>query len=75
MLELTLSTLLTTMSSDFCQVIRKEKDVVKSALISYSMANKKYGPENVMKVIKKAHPIEIRTLAVSSVITKCPDKL
>ena len=75
MLELTLSSLLNTMSADFCSLMEKEKDVVKSTLLAYSMANKQYGPDNVIKIINESSPLEIRTIAVSSVITKCPNKL
>ena len=75
MIELTLSTLLNTMSADFCTVISKEKDIVKSALIAFSMANDKYGGEKVRKVITEANHLEIKTLAVSSVATKCPNQL
>jgi len=75
MLELTLSSLLNTMSADFCALMKTEKDVVKSTLLAYSMANKQYGPDNVIKIINNASPLEIRTIAVSSVITKCPNQL
>ena len=75
MLTLTLSVLLDRMSVDFCTLMEKEKDIVKSALIAYSYANEKYGPENVRKVISDANHLQIKTLAVSSVITKCPNSL
>ena len=75
MLELTLAALLNTMAADFCALIETEKDVVKSAFIAYSMANKQYGPDNVIKVVTEANPIELKALAVSSVISKCPNKL
>ena len=75
MLELTLASLLNTMSADFCSLMEKERDVVKSTLLAYSMANKQYGPDNVIKIINEASPLEIRTIAVSSVVTKCPNKL
>ena len=75
MLELTLSSLLNTMSADFCSLMDKEKDVVKSALIAFSMANEQYGPKNVRKIISDANHIEIKTLAVASVATKCPNQL
>ena len=75
MLELTLAALLNTMSADFCALMETEKDVVKSTLLAFSMANKQYGPENVIKIINEASPLEIRTIAVSSVVTKCPNKL
>ena len=52
-----------------------EKDVVKSTFLAYSMANKQYGPDNVIKIVTEANPIEIKALAVSSVATKCPNKL
>lgn len=75
MLELTLASLLNTMSVDFCKLMETEKDIVKSAFIAYSMANKKYGPDKVIKVVSEANPIEIKALAVSNVATKCPNKL
>ena len=75
MLELTLASLLNTTSADFCALMETEKDVVKATLIAYSMANKQYGPENVIDIINQASPLEIRTIAVSSVVTKCPNKL
>ena len=75
MLELTLATLLSTMSEDFCVLMEKNDDIVKSTLLAYSEANKKYGPENVIDIINQASPLEIRTIAVSSVVTKCPNKL
>ena len=75
MLELTLATLLNTMSADFCALMETEKDVVKSAFIAYSMANKQYGPDNVIKVVSEANPIELRALALTNVATKCPNKL
>jgi len=63
------------LSEDFCALMETEKDVVKATLIAYSMANKQYGPENVIDIINQASPLEIRTIAVSSVVTKCPNKL
>ena len=75
MLELTLASLLNTMSADFCALMETEKDVIKSTLLAYSMANKQYGPDNVIKIINNASPLEIRAIAVSSVITKCPNQL
>ena len=75
MLELTLASLLSTMSVDFCAIMEKENDVVKSTLIAYSKANQKYGSDNVIKVVTEANPIELRALALSNVVTKCPNKL
>ena len=75
MLELTLASLLNTMAADFCSLMEKDGDVVKSTFLAYSMANKQYGPDNVIKIINEASPLEIKSLAVSSVITKCPNKL
>lgn len=75
MLELTLSTLLNTMSVEFCTVMDKEKDYLKSTLIAFSKAQDKYGSENVRKVISEANHVQLKTLAVTSVATKCPDKL
>ena len=42
MLELTLASLLNTMSADFCALMETEKDVVKATLIAYSMATVSY---------------------------------
>ena len=75
MIELTLSTLLNTMSVDFCTIMDKEKDYLKSALIAFSMANDTYGSDNVRKVISEANHVKLKTVAVASVATKCPDKL
>jgi len=75
MIELTLATLLNSMSADFCSAMKTEKDVVKSVLVSYSIAHDKYGGTAVRKVIKSTHPLKLKTLAVSSVITKCPNRL
>ena len=75
MIELTLTTLLNTMSVDFCEIMDKEKDYLKSALIAFSMANDTYGSDNVRKVISEANHVKLKTVAVASVATKCPDKL
>ena len=75
MLELTLTTLLNTMSVEFCTIMEKEKDYLKSTLIAFSKAQDKYGSENVRKVISEANHVQLKTLAVTSVATKCPDKL
>ena len=75
MMELTLASLLSTMSADFCAIMEKENDVVKSTLIAYSKANQKYGSDNVIRVVTEANPIELRALALSNVVTKCPSKL
>jgi hypothetical protein len=75
MLELTLSTLLNTIASDFCAIMEQEKDYLKAGLISFSMANDTYGSENVRKIIGEAKHHELKVLAVSSVISKCPEQL
>ena len=74
-MELTLASLLSTMSADFCAIMEKENDVVKSTLIAYSKANQKYGSDDVIRVVTEANPIELRALALSNVVTKCPNKL
>ena len=63
------------MSVDFCKIMDKEKDYLKSALIAFSMANDTYGSDNVRKVISEANHVKLKTVAVASVATKCPDKL
>jgi len=75
MLELTLSVLLNTVAADFCAIMEQEKDYLKSALIAYSMANDTYGSENVRKIISESKHHELKILAVSSVISKCPEQL
>ena len=55
--------------------MEKNDDIVKSTLLAYSEANKKYGPDNVIKVVSDANPIELRALALTNVATKCPNKL
>ena len=75
MLELTLSALLNSISSDFCAIMEKEKDYLKAGLIAFSMANDTYGSENVRKIIGEAKHHELKVIAVSSVIAKCPEQL
>jgi len=75
MLELTLSVLLNTVAADFCAIMEQERDYLKSALIAFSMANDTYGSENVRKIISEAKHHELKILAVSSVISKCPEQL
>jgi len=75
MLELTLSALLNSISSDFCAIMEKEKDYLKAGLIAFSIANDTYGSDNVRKIIGEAKHHELKVIAVSSVITKCPEQL
>ena len=53
----------------------KEKDYLKSTLIAFSMANDTYGSENVRKVISETNHVQLKTVAVATIATKCPDKL
>ena len=73
MIELTLSTLLSTVAVDFCKHRNDGKEVLQSVLLAYSTANDQYGGENVRKVISESSNIEVQ--AVAQVVTKCPDKL
>ena len=73
MIELTLSTLLSTVAVDFCKHRNDGKEVLQSVLLAYSNANDKYGGENVRNLISKSSNIEVQ--AVAQVVTKCPDKL
>jgi len=75
MLELTLSALLNSISSDFCAIMEKEKDYLKAGLIAFSIANDTYGSDNVRKIIGEAKHHELKVIAVSSVISKCPEQL
>ena len=71
MIELTLTTLLNTMSVDFCKIMDKEKDYLKSALIAFSMANDTYGSDNVRKVISEANHVQLK----NSCCSKCGNKV
>jgi len=73
MVELTLATLLGTVAGDFCKLRNEGSPVLESVLIAYSKANDQYGGENVRRVIKGSFGLEAQ--AISSVVTKCPDKL
>ena len=73
MIELTLSTLLSTVAVDFCKHRNDGKEVLPAVLLAYSAANDKYGGENVRKVISKSSNIEVQ--AIAQVVSKCPDKL
>jgi len=73
MIELTLSTLLSTVAVDFCKHRNDGKEVLPAVLLAYSAANDKYGGENVRKVISESSNIEVQ--AVAQVVSKCPDKL
>ena len=75
MLELTLSALLNSISSDFCAIMEREKDYLKAGLIAFSISNDTYGSENVQKIIGEAKHHELKVIAVSSVISKCPEQL
>ena len=75
MLELTLASLLNSISADFCAIMEQEKDYLKAGLIAFSMANDTYGSENVRKIIGEAKHHELKVIAVSSVISKCPEQL
>lgn len=73
MIELTLITLLNSVSTDFCNYRNKDNDVLKSVLLAYTDANSKYGSKNVKKVVQESNNIKIAAIAM--VITKCPTKL
>lgn len=73
MIELTLSTLLSTVAVDFCKHRNDGREILQSVLLAYSAANDKYGGENVRKVISESSNIEVQ--AVAQVVAKCPDKL
>ena len=73
MLELTLSTLLSTVAVDFCKHREDGKEVLQSVLLAYSTANDQYGGKNVRELISKSNNIEVQ--AVAQVVAKCPNKL
>lgn len=73
MIELTLTTLLNFVSTDFCSNRLKGLDTLKSVLVAYSKANDVYGGKNVRKVIEKSQGIEVA--AIASVLSKCPTQI
>lgn len=73
MVELTLLTLLNTVSADFCANRTKGMDTLRSVLVAYSKANDKYGGSNVRKVITTSPAIE--AAAIAMVVSKCPNQL
>ena len=73
MVELTLSTLLSTVAVNFCKHREDGKEILQSVLLAYSAANDKYGGEKVRKLISKSNNIEVQ--AIAQVVAKCPNKL
>ena len=73
MVELTLSTLLSTVAVDFCKHREDGKEILQSVLLAYSAANDQYGGEKVRELISKSNNIEVQ--AIAQVVAKCPNKL
>jgi hypothetical protein len=73
MVELTLSTLLSTVAVNFCKHREDGKEILQSVLLAYSAANDQYGGEKVRKLISKSNNIEVQ--AIAQVVAKCPNKL
>jgi len=73
MIELSLITLLNTMSGDFCESKKHGYNNVKSTVIALTHAQDKYGGAAIRRVIKNTPGVE--AAAVASVVTKCPGSL
>ena len=73
MIELTLVTLLETMSVDFCEYKAEENGTYKSLLLSYSNAREKYGIDKVKSVIESSE--NLKKTAAEVVLKRCPDVL
>ena len=73
MIELTLMTLLNTVSNNFCKYRSEGNDSYKALLLSYSDASEKYGIKEVKKVVEDSTNLTIAAVAVA--ITKCPQHL
>ena len=73
MIELTLVTLLNSVSSDFCKYRGEGNDSYKSLLLSYSDASDKFGTKEVKKVVEESTNLTIAAVAMA--VTKCPQHL
>ena len=73
MIELTLVTLLETMSVDFCGYKAAENGTYKSLLLAYSNASEKYGIDEVRSVIESSE--DLRKAAFEAAVKECPDVL
>ena len=71
MIELTLVTLLETMSVDFGEYKAEENVTYKSLLLSYSNASEKYGIDKVKSVIESSE--NLKKTAAEVVLKRCPD--
>jgi len=71
MIELTLVTLLETMSVDFCEYKSAENGTYKSLLLAYSNASEKYGIDTVRSVIESSE--DLRKAAFEAAVKQCPD--
>ena len=70
---LTLVTLLSFMSSDFCSSRAHGVDMVRAALVSFSRAQDKFGGVEVRRVVSTAPGLE--AAAMASVVARCPNLL
>ena len=73
MIELTLLTLLNYVGDNFCEYRNLDHDIIKSLLLSYSDASKKYGALKVKKVIENSDNFKVKAVAIAAV--KCPQHI
>jgi len=73
MIELSIITLLNTMSGDFCKYKSQGYNTVKSTVMALSVAQDKYGGKAVREAVKSS--VGLEALAIGAVATKCPGSL
>tara|TARA_R100000008_G_C3545613_1_gene147374 strand:- start:569 stop:793 length:225 start_codon:yes stop_codon:yes gene_type:complete len=71
MVELSLITLLETMSVDFCKYKSEGEDTYKALLISYSNASEIYGIGTVKKTIQESY--DLKKTAALMAKKRCPE--
>ena len=70
MVELSLLTLLTLVSNNFCEYRDNGYDNYKSLLLAYSDASHKFGPLKVKSVIEKSDNFKVVAIGMAGI--KCP---
>jgi len=73
MVELSLITLLNTMSGDFCNAKAQGYNNTKATIIALTFAQDEYGGAAIRKIVKNTPALGAATVA--SVATKCPGNL
>lgn len=74
MIELTLLGLLNSMAGDYCRLRTNGEQTIPALLISYSLANDRFGGKEVRRVVDTNEAL-IGATAIAVVTTKCPQHL